>query len=379
MYMFKRYLKNRLLSITITMLTSCVTLMCLNTIKSHADYYSYADDYGLFLQALGERESSNRYILQNRYGYMGRWQLGTSALQDLGFLDNNNNFTPLANSFGVFDKTTFLLSAQAQDYAVYQYHRQTWNYLVNHELDKYVGTVVQLTQPMPVEHITINEDGEEEVTTVIEDVVVEEINVTISNLIAGSHLMGVGSMQKYLEGDTTLKDANGTEINEYMRLFGNYNITDTIVYGVPFQEICNCTNMYTGQYVVQSADLNKDGITVYSGHGIYNYILGTIYNGQTIYITKSDGVWAHIQLQDGSEGYIMLSDLKTFQHVSKIGDINNDGIVDFLDILQIQKYVLANENPYILSSVDFNGNGRIDITDILNLKKQAYTSTAYAQ
>lgn len=339
-------------------------------IVSSGDYYSYSDDYGAFLEALGERESSNRYVLQNKYGYMGRWQLGMSALQDIGFVDDNNNFTSLANSFGAFDKTTFLLSAQAQDYAIYQYHRKTWSYLVNKELDKYVGSVVQLTQPMEVENIVINEEGEEEVVTTIEDVVVEEIEVTVSNLIAGSHLMGTGNMKKYLEGDTTLKDSNGTEINEYMRLFGGYNITDTIIYGVPFQEICNCSDIYVGKYVVETTVPTQSGIKVYSGHGTYNYIIGTINNGETIHITKSDGVWGHVQLPDGSEGYILLSTLKTFQHVSKIGDINSDGIVDFLDLLQIKKYLLNNQDYYILSSVDFNQNGKIDILDILSLKNQ---------
>ncbi|MCD7801262.1 MAG: hypothetical protein LUG94_08680, partial [Ruminococcus sp.] len=410
MYTLKRKRIKVLLNNIISLIISVTMITQLSGITSYADYYLYSDDYGVFLEALGKRESSNRYILQNRYGYMGRWQLGMSALQDIGFVDNDNNFTSLANSFGAFNKTTFLLSEQAQDYAIYRYHRMTWSYLVNQGLDAYVGSVVQVTEPTEVvvttisedreevvttinedgveetvttinedgieevvttiieggEEVvvtTINDDGEEEVVTTIEDVVVEEIPITVSNLIAGSHLMGTGNMKKYLQGDTTLKDGNGTELNEYMRLFGDYDITDTIIYGASFEELCNCKNLYVGEYVVESTAPNQDGVDVYSGHGIYNDIIGHIENGETIHIIKSDGVWGHVQLSDGSDGCILLSSLKTFQHVTRIGDIDNDGIVGFLELLQIKNYIFTQQKPYILSSVDFYHDDDLDISD----------------
>ena len=38
-----------------------------------------------FLQAIGHRESGNRYDIVNTYGYMGKYQFGKSTLKGLGF------------------------------------------------------------------------------------------------------------------------------------------------------------------------------------------------------------------------------------------------------------------------------------------------------
>jgi len=38
-----------------------------------------------FLDAIGHRESGNRYDIVNSYGYMGRYQFGNSTLKGLGF------------------------------------------------------------------------------------------------------------------------------------------------------------------------------------------------------------------------------------------------------------------------------------------------------
>ena len=38
-----------------------------------------------FLNAIGHRESTNRYDVVNKWGYMGRYQFGKSTLRGLGY------------------------------------------------------------------------------------------------------------------------------------------------------------------------------------------------------------------------------------------------------------------------------------------------------
>ena len=45
-----------------------------------------------FLDAIGYRESSNRYDVVNKYGYMGKYQFGKSTLKGLGFKVTKEEF-----------------------------------------------------------------------------------------------------------------------------------------------------------------------------------------------------------------------------------------------------------------------------------------------
>ena len=39
----------------------------------------------MFLDAIGHRESSNRYTVVNKWGYMGKYQFGKRTLKSLGY------------------------------------------------------------------------------------------------------------------------------------------------------------------------------------------------------------------------------------------------------------------------------------------------------
>ena len=45
-----------------------------------------------FLNAIGHRESTNRYDVVNRWGYMGKYQFGRSTLKGLGFKVTKQEF-----------------------------------------------------------------------------------------------------------------------------------------------------------------------------------------------------------------------------------------------------------------------------------------------
>ena len=151
--------------------------------------------YHAFLDALAMRESSDNYTLVNRYGYMGRYQMGGSALKDAGFKDKTGAWTSLASSYGNSSKETFLKSPAGQDAAVTAYHKKICQYIRYYNLEKYIGSTFC------------------------------GVKVTKSGLLASCHLVGVGSMKKALASGTNAYDGNRTPASEYMEKFGGYDIS----------------------------------------------------------------------------------------------------------------------------------------------------------
>jgi len=161
-----------------------------------------ANSYSDFLHDLGQRESGGNYSAENTFGYIGKYQMGEASLQDTGYVKPDGK--PLNNDYsggwtgkdGISSKKDFLNSPSVQDKAISEYHGQLWKQIVQRGLDKYVGTEVG--------GVTITESG----------------------LIAGAHLKGVGSLHKYFRknGDGNFKDGYGTDIREYMRKFGGYDV-----------------------------------------------------------------------------------------------------------------------------------------------------------
>jgi len=52
------------------------------------------------------------------------------------------------------------------------------------------------------------------------------IEITISGLVAGAHLKGLGGVRKFLKGKDNA-DAYGTKISEYIEKFGGYDLSDS--------------------------------------------------------------------------------------------------------------------------------------------------------
>lgn len=153
-------------------------------------------DYSDFLDALGMRESSDRYDVENRYGYLGRYQMGKMALQEAGFLDSDGNWTSLANSYGIFSKADFLQSPDGQDAAIQLCHAKLCEYIRNYDLDGYVGTRYY------------------------------GVEVTESGLLAVCHLVGAQSLKRALLKNEMVYDGNQVPASEYMELFSGYDISE---------------------------------------------------------------------------------------------------------------------------------------------------------
>lgn len=153
-------------------------------------------DYQDFLDDLGARESSDRYDAQNRFGYLGRYQMGKLALIEAGFLDSEGNWTDLANSYGIYSESDFLESADGQDAAMKACHLKLCEYIRIYGLDAYVDTVYC------------------------------GVRVTPSGLLAACHLVGAKSMKDALESGGMVYDGNHVSAAEYMKTFAGYDISD---------------------------------------------------------------------------------------------------------------------------------------------------------
>ena len=154
--------------------------------------------YDQFLQELAGKESKdqpdNGYGAENNFYYLGKYQMGESALMDAGYYTRNGDNTKTNDWIGqwtgrdeVWSKKDFKESHQAQENAIRLYQDKVWGYIKARGYDKYVGQ---------------NING---------------VEITSSGLLAGYHLKGLGGLCDFLVKGIDVTDANGTKISSYIR------------------------------------------------------------------------------------------------------------------------------------------------------------------
>ena len=156
-----------------------------------------------FLNDLGARESGGNYKAFNKYGYVGKYQMGEAALVDAGFYTkaskryNNDWSGTFTGKDGVYSIQDFLNNKQSQENAQIIFKKKQWGYLKAVGADKYVGKTINGYQ------------------------------ITPSGLLAGAHLKGAGSVITYLKsGGTNIgEDAFGTSVESYMKNFAGYDVS----------------------------------------------------------------------------------------------------------------------------------------------------------
>lgn len=157
-----------------------------------------AKNYSDFLKALGDRESGGNYGAVNRYGYLGKYQMGELAMIDLGYYRrdgtsaNDWKSSYFTSKDGIRSKADFLASPAVQEKAVKAYMVLQWGYMAS--VQQYEGQTVNGTK------------------------------ITLSGMLAGAHLVGAGSVAKYLKsgGDNASYDGNGVSVLNYVKLFAAY-------------------------------------------------------------------------------------------------------------------------------------------------------------
>ena len=138
----------------------------------------HSDELDRYLDAIGFRESGNRYDVTNTFGYMGKYQFGKATLKGLGYN---------------VSRKEFLNNPNLQEEAMLS--------LLNHnkeKLQKYIDIY----------------DGK----------TINGIYITESGILAAAHLGGQGSVKRYFKNGKVFKDGYGTRITSYMNQFSGYDI-----------------------------------------------------------------------------------------------------------------------------------------------------------
>lgn len=159
-----------------------------------------------FLDDLATRESGGNYKIVNKYGYLGKYQMGEMALIDCGYYKkankkyNNDWSGEFLGKDSVCSVKDFLNNPNAQENAQVIFMKKQWKYLKAFGAHRYVGEIIN------------------------------DYKITESGLLAGAHLKGVGAVIEYLKsnGKNISKDAFGTSIESYMKNFANYDVSQII-------------------------------------------------------------------------------------------------------------------------------------------------------
>jgi len=136
------------------------------------------DQTDKFLDAIGMRESSNRYDVVNGWGYMGKYQFGRKTLKALGY---------------DVSKKEFLNSPYLQEKAMLD--------LLNHN-KKILQKYINYWEGKKINGTTITESG----------------------ILAAAHLAGPGNVKRFLREGKEFRDGNGTKLTRYLTQFSGYKI-----------------------------------------------------------------------------------------------------------------------------------------------------------
>ena len=152
-----------------------------------------------FAIAIRERESSNNYQIVNVYGYLGAYQFGMARLCDLGYTERKAGTTGYSNPAfqwrAGYSKEYFLNNPDFQD-RIFKQHCQDLIKRIKASLSDYLGKPINGTE------------------------------ITLSGLVAGAHLGGMGGISNYLKGLCDSNDAMGTKVSDYIKAFAGYNLED---------------------------------------------------------------------------------------------------------------------------------------------------------
>lgn len=141
-----------------------------------------------FKQAVAFKESQGLYKLVNRFGYMGKYQFGKSALRAIGIKDTK----AFLNNPALQEKAFKALLA-----------KNKWE--LRKEIHRFDGRVIK------------------------------GVKITESGLLAAAHLAGAGSVKSFLHsnGNRAFKDGFGTSLKTYIKKFGGYDTSNIVAQQQP--------------------------------------------------------------------------------------------------------------------------------------------------
>lgn len=177
---------------------------------NNGDWTKTSCSFEDWIDAVGDFEGGpDQYTAKNQYGYLGRYQFGDAALQDLGYKNSSGGWT---GQDGINSESDFLSSPGVQDKAFAAWSEKILNRdIENYSLTEYIGQTIG------------------------------DCRVTRSGLMAGRHLKGVGckpngaatacenssktpALWIYLASNGAIDptDGNGMPVSAYVCAFGGY-------------------------------------------------------------------------------------------------------------------------------------------------------------
>lgn len=158
------------------------------TAKVNFNFPFTGKSYVGFKQAVAIKESQGLYKLVNRFGYMGKYQFGKSALRSLGIKNSKE----------------FLNNPRLQERAFKALlSKNKWE--LRKEIHRFDGHVIK------------------------------GVKITESGLLAAAHLAGANSVKNFLNsnGKRAFKDGFGTSLKSYIKRFGGYDTSGIVAHPQP--------------------------------------------------------------------------------------------------------------------------------------------------
>jgi hypothetical protein len=140
--------------------------------------------YDEFIQALAMRESSNRPYIVNEYGYVGLFQMGKLAMLDIGYTEGFYENV-------VQNPEEWTVDQQIEDFNKW---KNILKLYLEDEISMYNGKYIH------------------------------GVKITESGLIAAAHLVGAGSVKKWIRTGEVSADGNGVKLTEYLTQFNGYEL-----------------------------------------------------------------------------------------------------------------------------------------------------------
>ncbi len=141
-----------------------------------------------FKENIAYKESQGQYDLVNRYGFMGKYQFGVSALRAIGISN-------------------------------------TGSFLRNPELQEKAFSALLAKNKWELRREISNFEGK----------VIGGVRITESGILAAAHLVGAGSVKKYFrsKGRLSVKDGFGTSMKSYLRKYAGFDTSHIVAEDSP--------------------------------------------------------------------------------------------------------------------------------------------------
>jgi len=162
-----------------------------------------------FIDSIAKKESNNNWKAYNEFGYIGKYQFGRSALEEVG----HNHVT-----FNDFVENPEIWPEAEQDKAMLKYMKIHEKYLSEY-INEYAGREIQYHYIDSIETYTeVCLDSISNMDSII------SIKITKSGIIAAAHLSGVRGVKNFFNKGLNPSDKFGTRLTDYLINYAGFNI-----------------------------------------------------------------------------------------------------------------------------------------------------------